>query len=431
MRRIAYQELLAWKNNDNRKPLIIRGARQVGKTWLMKEFAKEYKNLIYVNFEDSTILQQLFVKDFNIDRILMSFQIESGIKAEPGNTLIILDEIQEAKRGLTSLKYFQENAPEYHIIAAGSYLGISMQENTSFPVGKVNFLDLYPMSFYEFLIANGEENLYNVLQQKQWDVITQFKSKYIELLKLYYYIGGMPEVVNDYISNKDFNSTRIIQNQLLIAYEQDFAKHAPRNTIPRIRLVWNSLPTQLSKENRKFVFGLIKKGARAKDFEMAIEWLKDSGLVYQINRISKPGLPLASYKDPSAYKLFMLDIGLLGAMAKLEAKVLTNGSQIFEEFKGALTENYVLQQLINNKQLDIYYWSAEKSSGEIDFIIQHKSNIFPLEVKSEENLKAKSLRAFKDKYQIPLSYRTSMANYRKEEWLENIPLFAIRNNFGD
>jgi predicted AAA+ superfamily ATPase len=431
MRRIAYQELLAWKNNDNRKPLIIRGARQVGKTWLMKEFAKEYKNLIYINFEDSTILQQLFVKDFNIDRILMSFQIESGIKAEPGNTLIILDEIQEAKRGLTSLKYFQENAPEYHIIAAGSYLGISMQENTSFPVGKVNFLDLYPMSFYEFLIANGEENLYNVLQQKQWDVITQFKSKYIELLKLYYYIGGMPEVVNDYISNKDFNSTRIIQNQLLIAYEQDFAKHAPRNTIPRIRLVWNSLPTQLSKENRKFVFGLIKKGARAKDFEMAIEWLKDSGLVYQINRISKPGLPLASYKDPSAYKLFMLDIGLLGAMAKLEAKVLTNGSQIFEEFKGALTENYVLQQLINNKQLDIYYWSAEKSSGEIDFIIQHKSNIFPLEVKSEENLKAKSLRAFKDKYQIPLSYRTSMANYRKEEWLENIPLFAIRNNFGD
>ena len=431
MRRIAYQELLAWKNNDNRKPLIIRGARQAGKTWLMKEFAKEYRNLIYINFEDSTILQQLFVKDFNIDRILMSFQIESGIKAEPGNTLIILDEIQEAKRGLTSLKYFQENAPEYHIIAAGSYLGISMQENTSFPVGKVNFLDLYPMSFYEFLIAIGEENLYNILQQKQWDVITQFKSKYIELLKLYYYIGGMPEVVNDYISNKDFNSTRIIQNQLLIAYEQDFAKHAPRNTIPRIRLVWNSLPTQLSKENRKFVFGLIKKGARAKDFEMAIEWLKDSGLVYQINRISKPGLPLASYKDPSAYKLFMLDVGLLGAMAKLEAKVLTNGSQIFEEFKGALTENYVLQQLINNKQLDIYYWSAEKSSGEIDFIIQHKSNIFPLEVKSEENLKAKSLRAFKDKYQIPLSYRTSMANYRKEEWLENIPLFAIRNNFGD
>ncbi len=431
MRRIAYQELLAWKNSDNRKPLIIRGARQVGKTWLMKEFAKEYQNLIYINFEDSTILQQLFVQDFNIDRILTSFQIESGIIAEPGNTLIILDEIQEAKRGLTSLKYFQENAPEYHILAAGSYLGISMQENTSFPVGKVNFLDLYPMNFCEFLIALGEENLYNVLQQKQWDIITQFKAKYIELLKLYYYIGGMPEVVKDYISKKDFVSTRTIQNQLLIAYEQDFAKHAPRNTIPRIRLVWNSLPTQLSKENRKFIFGLVKKGARAKDFELAIEWLKDSGLIYQINRISKPGIPLASYKDPSAYKLFMLDVGLLGAMAKLEAKVLTDGSQIFEEFKGSLTENYVLQQLINNKQLDIYYWSAEKSSGEIDFIIQHKSNIFPLEVKSEENLKAKSLRAFKDKYQIPLSYRTSMANHRKEEWLENIPLFAIGNNFSD
>ena len=431
MRRFAYKKLIEWKNNDRRKPLIIRGARQVGKTWLMKEFAKEYKNLIYINFEDSTVLQQLFIQDFDINRILMSLQIESGVKAEPENTLIIFDEIQEAERGLTSLKYFQENAPEYHIIAAGSYLGISMQENTSFPVGKVNFLDLYPMSFYEFLTALGKESLFEVLHQKQWNLITQFRNKYIELLKLYYFIGGMPEVVKEYLITKDFSSVRRIQNQLIIAYEQDFAKHAPRNTVPRIRLVWNSLPTQLSKENRKFIFGLIKKGARAKDFEMAIEWLKDSGLVYQINRINKPSLPLSSYKDPSAYKLYMFDVGLLGAMAKLNAKTITDGSRIFEEFKGALTENYVLQQLRSNGTLDIYYWSAEKSSGEIDFIIQQESNIYPIEVKSEENLKAKSLRAFKDKYKIQLSYRTSMADYRKEEWLENIPLFAIGNLFNN
>ena len=429
MKRFAYNKLIEWKNKEDRKPLIIRGARQVGKTWLMKEFAKEYKHIIYINFEDSTVLQKLFVQDFNIDRILLSLQIESGVTANAENTLIIFDEIQEAERGLTSLKYFHENAPEYHIIAAGSYLGISIQKNASFPVGKVEFLDLYPLSFSEFLIAKGEDNLYNVLQQKQWDIITQFKHKLIELLKLYYYIGGMPEVVNDYITKEDFTSVRNIQNQLLIAYEQDFAKHAPTSTIPRIRLVWNSLPAQLSKENRKFVFNMIKKGARAKDFEMAIEWLKDSGLIYQINRINKPGLPLSSYQDFGAYKLFMLDIGLLGAMTKLDPKTITNGSKIFEEFKGALTENYVLQQLIINKTLDIFYWSAEKSSGEIDFIIQQESNIYPLEVKAEENLKAKSLRVFKDKYKIQKSYRTSMANFRKEDWLENIPLYAIGNNF--
>jgi len=430
MKRLAYSELLKWKKSKRRKPLIIRGARQVGKTWLMKEFASnEYENTIYINFEESTNLKELFLKDFDIDRILLAFQLKTNIKAEPRNTLIILDEIQEADRGITSLKYFQENASEYHIMAAGSYLGISIHKNASFPVGKVDFLDLYPLSFNEFLMANGENAILELLQKKSWDMIALFKTKLIEQLKTYYFVGGMPEVVLSFIEEKSFKQVRKIQNQLLDAYEQDFSKHAPKEIVPRIRMLWQSLPAQLAKENKKFVFGLIKKGARAREYELAIEWLKDSGLIHTVFRINKPSLPLISYKDNNAFKVYIFDVGLLGAMSKLDSKTLLLDEGVFEEFKGALTEQYVYQQLITNKEIDIYYWSSEKSSGEIDFVIQKENQVFPLEVKAAENLKAKSLKAFRTKYNIEKSYRTSLSNFRKEEWMENIPLYGIGKIF--
>jgi predicted AAA+ superfamily ATPase len=430
MKRLAYSELLKWKKSKRRKPLIIRGARQVGKTWLMQKFASnEYKNTIYINFEESSNMKELFLKDFDIDRILLAFQLKTNIKAEPNNTLIILDEIQEAERGITSLKYFQENASEYHIMTAGSYLGISIHKGASFPVGKVDFLDLHPLNFNEFLMANGENAILELLQKKSWDMITLFKTKLIEQLRTYYFVGGMPEVVLSFIEEKSFKQVRKIQNQLLDAYEQDFSKHAPKEIIPRIRMLWQSLPAQLAKENKKFIFGLIKKGARAREYELAIEWLKDSGLIHTVFRIKKPSLPLISYKDNNAFKVYIFDVGLLGAMSKLDSKTLLLDKGVFEEFKGALTEQYVYQQLITNNEIAIYYWSSEKSSGEIDFIIQKENQVFPLEVKATENLKAKSLKAFKTKYNIEKSYRTSLSNFRKEEWMENIPLYGIGEVF--
>jgi predicted AAA+ superfamily ATPase len=430
MKRLAYSELLKWKKSKRRKPLIIRGARQVGKTWLMQKFASnEYKNTIYINFEESSNMKELFLKDFDIDRILLAFQLKTNIKAEPNNTLIILDEIQEAERGITSLKYFQENASEYHIMTAGSYLGISIHKGASFPVGKVDFLDLHPLNFNEFLMANGENAILELLQKKSWDMITLFKTKLIEQLRTYYFVGGMPEVVLSFIEEKSFKQVRKIQNQLLDAYEQDFSKHAPKEIIPRIRMLWQSLPAQLAKENKKFIFGLIKKGARAREYELAIEWLKDSGLIHTVFRIKKPSLPLISYKDNNAFKVYIFDVGLLGAMSKLDSKTLLLDKGVFEDFKGALTEQYVYQQLITNNEIAIYYWSSEKSSGEIDFIIQKENQVFPLEVKATENLKAKSLKAFKTKYNIEKSYRTSLSNFRKEEWMENIPLYGIGEVF--
>ena len=427
MERQLYKDLLRWKAKEDKKPLILKGARQVGKTWLMKEFGeKEYQNVVYVNFENKKQLQNLFKNDFDIDRILLALSIETGIDAQPGTSLIIFDEIQEAERGITSLKYFHEEAPQYHIIAAGSYLGISLNQKNSFPVGKVQFLNLFPLSFEEFLLAKGEGKLLKLIENGQWDLIKLFKTKYIELLKHYYFIGGMPEVVKSFVKNKSFDEVRAIQNDILLSYEHDFSKHAPINIVPRIKMVWESIPAQLSKENRKFIFGVVKKGSRAKDFELALEWLIGSGLITKTNRISKPSLPLNSYSDSSAFKIFMLDVGLLGALSHLDLHTIIEGNRIFEEFKGALTEQYVFQQL--NKD-NLYYWSAERSDGEIDFVLQQKNLVIPIEVKAEENLKAKSLRAFKDKYKIQKSYRTSMANFRKEDWLENIPLFAIGNTF--
>ncbi len=426
MERFAYSEMLDWKNSENRKPLIVRGARQVGKTWLMKKFAEaEYEDSVYINFEDKKELQSLFEHDLDIARILVALQIESGIKPKPGKTLIIFDEIQEAERGLTSLKYFNENAPEYHVVAAGSYLGLSMQKEASFPVGKVQFLDLYPLNFSEFLLAMEERPLYELIKQQQWVLIKTFKTKYIELLKQYYYLGGMPEVVDNFINTQNYNQARNIQQNLLLAYQHDFSKYAPAKIAPRIRMVWESLPSQLSRENKKFIFGLIKTGARARDYELAIEWLKDSGLISKVYRVTKPGLPLSSYKDLGAFKVFVVDVGLLGAMANLNVKVLLRGDLVFEEFKGALTEQYVYQQLVSANTIDVYYWSAEKSSGEVDFLIQNEDIILPIEVKSSENLQSKSLKSFKQKYNSQLVIRTSMSNYRMEEWLENIPLYAL------
>ncbi len=423
MYRTAYEDLLNWKNKNDRKPLIIKGARQVGKTWLMKEFGKnEYKEVLYINFEDKKTLQEIFKDNFDINRILTVLNIETGITPKPQKTLIILDEIQEAERGVTSLKYFYENSPQYHIIAAGSYLGLSLNQKNAFPVGKVDFLNLSPLSFKEFLMANKQDKLMSLIKDKQWDLIKTFKTKYIELLKQYYFIGGMPEVVKNFVNNRNFDEVRKIQKNILLAYEHDFSKHAPVNIVPRIKMVWNSIPAQLSKENKKFIFGILKKGARAKDYEVAMEWLVGSGLIKKVFRIVKPGLPLKAYIDASAFKVFMLDVGLLGALAELDKHTILGKNRIFEEFKGSLTEQYVFQQL---SKTSLYYWSAEKSKGEIDFIIQQENKIIPIEVKAEENLKAKSLRAFTDKYKLDYAVRTSMSDYRKENWLENIPLYGI------
>ncbi|MFW5793731.1 MAG: ATP-binding protein, partial [Bacteroidota bacterium] len=360
-----------------------------------------------------------------IQRILTALQIETGVVATKQDSLIIFDEIQEAPKAITSLKYFYENEPEYHIIAAGSLLGVAIHKQTSFPVGKVEFLDLYPLNFVEFLKAQKQHNLVSLLEKNDLELIKNFKTKYINYLKQYYFIGGMPEVVNAFVLNNDFTEVRNIQKTILQAYEQDFSKHAPLDIVPRIRLVWNSIPAQLAKENRKFIYGLIKEGARARDFELAINWLMDAGLIYKINRIKKPAMPLKAYIDFSAFKLFMVDVGLLGAMGNIALKTLLEGNNIFREFKGAITEQFVLQQLVCNNLFDIYYWSAERSAAELDFVIQYENNVVPVEVKAEENLQAKSLKVYHQKYNAVPAVRTSMSDYRKESWLINIPLYLI------
>jgi len=419
-------DLVKWKNAKNRKPLIIRGARQVGKTWLMKEYGKtNYEKCAYINFDNNERMESLFSGNLDIERIVTALQIEAGVAIEAENTLIIFDEVQEVPRALTSLKYFCENAPQYHIVAAGSLLGVALHPGTSFPVGKVEFLDLYPLDFLEFILAMGKDNLVKLLESEDFSLITSFKGKFIDLLKQYYYIGGMPEVVASFIAARDYGKVREIQKRILIAYEQDFSKHAPNETVPRIRMLWSSAPAQLARENRKFIYGLIRQGARAREYELAMTWLIDCGLVYKVSRISKPDIPLMAYQDFNAFKLFVLDVGLLGAMSELDIKSLLEGNKIFEEFKGALTEQYVLQQLIASKKATPYYWSAEKGTAEIDFIFQIDSNIVPLEVKAAENLQAKSLKSYCQKYEPRYAIRTSMSDYRQEEWLTNVPLYAI------
>ncbi len=420
------QELINWKNKSDHKPLIIRGARQVGKTWLMKNFGeREYVQTAYVNFEQSKLLKTLFTDNFDIQRIITAIQIETGVQIDTENTLIIFDEIQEAPGALTSLKYFYENAPQYNIIAAGSLLGVALKNKTSFPVGKVEFLDLYPLSFKEFLLALNQQPLLKLLESKDWILIKSFREKYIQHLRQYYYIGGMPEAVFSFSKQNNYNEVRAIQKRILIAYEHDFSKHAPNEIVPRIRMIWNSIPAHLARENKKFIYRAVKHGARAKDYELALLWLIDCGLAHKVCRVSKPGFPLKAYEDFGAFKLFVVDTGLLSAMVNIDVKTLIEGNVIFTEFKGALTEQFVLQQLKTIQDIDIYYWSAEKSSSEIDFLVQYSGNIIPIEVKAEENLQAKSLKMFYQKYNPKYAIRTSMSDYRKDNWLTNLPLYAI------
>lgn len=425
MKRDAIKDLYAWKEQKDRKPLVLLGARQVGKTWLMKAFARAcYAKWVYVNFEDDELLKQLFVKDFDIKRVLMVLQLATGVNVDE-DTLILFDEIQEAPRGVAALKYFYEKAPQYPVIAAGSLLGIALHENDTFPVGKVDFLYLYPLSFSEFVEAQGNELWIKVLRSRDWEMIGLLTGKLTEALRLYYYVGGMPEVVNSFVNEKDMTKVRRLQQNILDAYDRDFSKHAPTAEIPRIRMVWKSVPGQLSKENRKFVYGQVKTGARAKDFELAIEWLLDAGLIYKVNRVKKVGMPLSAYEDFGAFKLFLLDTGLLCALANMPAQVLLEGNASYKEFKGALTEQYVLQQLKTVKDLSVYYWSADNSQGEIDFLVQHDADIIPMEVKAEENLKSKSLRAFVQRNEGLHGMRLSMSAYREQDWMTNYPLYAV------
>jgi uncharacterized protein len=424
MNRTLINNLIEWKNSLNRKPLILQGARQTGKTWLMNEFGKqEFKQVAYLNFESSERLKNMFVADFDIDRLIAVIEIETNQKIDAKNCLLLFDEIQEAPKGITALKYFYEKASHYFIIAAGSLLGVSLQHNSSFPVGKVDFLQLYPMSFLEFLENNGDEKLANAVQHKNWQVLETFHEKLIEQLRLYYFIGGMPEVVLHYIQHKNVITARNIQQKIILGYENDFAKYAPNNIVPKIRMVWQSIISQLAKENKKFIYGQIKKGARAKDFEDAINWLVNAGLLLKVNRIQKPTVPLIAYKDADTFKLFLLDIGLLNAIANVDQQILLEKNNILTEYKEALTEQYVCQQL--KIITEIYYWTAEKATAEVDFVVQYKNDVIPIEVKAEENLKAKSLKVYVEKYAPTKAIRTSMHFYREESWLINVPLYAV------
>lgn len=426
MKRYKIEELKAWKVSRDRKPLVIRGARQVGKTWLIREFGnQEYDNCVYVNFEDANTIKEMFVQDFDIERIIQTLEIYSGQKIYAEKTLIIFDEIQEAQRAVTSLKYFYEKAPQYHIVAAGSLLGMGLHGNISFPVGKVNFMNLRPLSFCEFLVALGEERLAEAIINCSWSLLNTFNDKLTYYLKIYYYVGGMPEVVCTYVETKDFTLVRGKQNDILKSYVADFSKHAPAEVVARINLVWRSIPSQLAKENKKFIYGVIREGARAKEFELAIQWLCDTGLLLKSNRISKPHIPLIAYEEASTFKLFLLDVGLLSAMCFLDTVTLLEKNRIFTEFKGALTEQYVLQELRNNEDSYIGYWTNDKSTAEVDFVIQSNNKVIPIEVKAETNVRSKSFKFFYDKYQPECAVRCSMMPYSKELWLDNIPLYGV------
>ena len=426
MKRFALEKLKIWKEKPDRKPLIIRGARQVGKTWLMKEFGKTcFEKTAYVNFDSNPRMQQLFEGEIDVERMILAISAETGVSINCTDTLLIFDEVQEVPKALGSLKYFCENAPEYAIVAAGSLLGVAMHKGTSFPVGKVDFMDLYPLSFQEFLCALGEERFVTMLQSTDTDMVTMFKTKYIDRLREYYYVGGMPEAVQNFVLNKDYNKVREIQKNLLNYYQQDFSKHAKISLVPRLNLVWNSIPMQLGKENKKYIYGQVREGARAKDFELAIQWLLDCGLIHKVHRVKKPSLPLKAYMDLDAFKIYMLDVGLLLAMADLDASVIIDGNRIFTEFKGALTEQYVLQQMIAELGVEPYYYTTANSTGEIDFMLQAPGSVIPVEVKAEENLRAKSLRAFCEKYHPQHAVRTSMSDFREQDWMTNIPLYNI------
>lgn len=432
MERKIIGQLKSWKENPERKPLILLGARQVGKTWVMKHFGQtEFQNVAYINCDEEPLAKELFAADYNIPRILLTLQAITGTNIEAGKTLIIFDELQEVERGLHSLKYFQENAPEYHVMAAGSLLGITLGKGQSFPVGKVNTMHLYPMDFEEFLMAAGEADLCNLLHQPDWEILKILSTKYIDLLRQYYYVGGMPEVVDHFIQHHDLQEVRNKQREILDAYRRDISKHTTPMESMRIGQVLQSLPSQLARENKKFIYNVLKKGARAAEYELAIQWLMDAGLVHKVSRVKELQMPVKFYEDLSAFKLFLLDCGLLGCMTEASASQMLVGDNVFKEFKGAFTEQFVLQQLVT-QGFSPYYWSSDKTPAEIDFVLQTDQRVIPVEVKAEENVRARSMSEYiKSHPEYSLKgLRISMMGYQDQDWMENIPLYAISKYFG-
>lgn len=426
MERIVYQEFIEWKNRKDRKPLVLNGARQVGKTWLLHEFSRrEYRQEAYVNCRKNDLAKQIFTQDFDVDRILRALRALTGVDITPEDTLIVLDEVQDIPEALEALKYFREEAPDYHIAVAGSLLGISLHAHTSFPVGQVNEINIYPMCFEEFLMAKGEDELLKLLETRDFQTINMLHGKFVELLRQYYYVGGMPEAVKKYIEIEALQEVRRIQQEILHGYDLDLSKHAPKELVPRIRMVWKSIPSQLFKENKKFIYGALRKGARAGDFELAIKWLVDSGLVYQVHRCTKPALPLSIYEDLSAFKLYLLDVGLLGAMVNTEPVQVLVANSLFTEYKGGMTEQYVLQQMKSHGVDPIYYHKTDESRLEIDFIIQHKARLLPIEVKAEGNVRANSMTNFLKANPDIHAVRYSMLPYKEQEQLTNIPLYDV------
>ena len=426
MERIVYQELVKWKNRDGRKPLILNGARQVGKTWLLREFARrEYRQEAYVNCRKNELAKQIFAKDYDVDRILRALRALTGVDITPADTLIVLDEIQDIPEALEALKYFREDAPDYHVAVAGSLLGISLHNNTSYPVGQVNEINVYPMNFEEFLLAKGQNEMLALLQNRDYPTMMLLHDKYVELLRQYYYVGGMPEAVKSYVETEALQEVRRIQLEILRGYDRDFSKHAPKELVPRIRMVWKSIPSQLFKENKKFIYGALRKGARAADFELAIQWLVDSGLVCQVHRCTKPALPLSIYEDLAAFKLYLVDVGLLGAMVNVDPVQILVTNNAFTEYKGGMTEQYVLQQMKSHNIGEIYYHKTDDSRLEIDFVIQNEAKLLPIEVKAEGNVRANSLTNFLKVNPDIYAIRYSMLPYKEQAQMTNVPLYAV------
>ena len=420
------QELIAWKDRRDRKPLILLGARQVGKTYVLKEFGRrEFESVAYINCDNNAMVKDLFAPDYDIDRILLTIGAITGVNIQAGKTLIIMDEIQELHRGLASLKYFCENAREYHVAVAGSLLGLTLHQGESYPVGKVNTLQMYPMTYEEFLWARGLKPRVDLLQSGMWDVVKSLKSLYIQHLREYYLVGGMPEAVSTFIQTNDANAVREVQEEIISAYEKDISKHAPAEQVIRINQVWNSIPSQLAKENKKFIYGVVRQGARAKDYELAIQWLIDAGLIYKINRVKALGIPLKVYEDISAFKLYLLDCGLLGAMSHTPPAMLLLSNKD-NAGKGDFTENFICSQLQSLRELPIYYFSKDNSQMELDFVIQTGTHVVPIEVKAEENLQAKSLKVAIAVHPGMYGLRFSMSDYRQQEDIINVPLYGAR-----
>ncbi|WP_297643940.1 ATP-binding protein [uncultured Gardnerella sp.] len=428
MKRLIMSKLLAWKNSPYRKPLILRGVRQVGKTWILKEFGKlNYKNIAYFNFDENKEYKQFFETTKNVERILQNLMLASGQKIEPENTLIIFDEVQDCPEVINSMKYFYENAPQYHVACAGSLLGITLAKPSSFPVGKVNFMQINPMNFTEFLLANGDENLVKFIEQidRIASIPDAFFNPLYEKLKMYYVTGGMPESVLMWAKARDVNAMQETLFEIITAYERDFAKHPNVSEFPKISMIWNSIPSQLARENKKFLYKVVKNGARAREYEDALQWLVSAQLVYKIYRNTAPNLPIAAYDDVSAFKIYLADVGLLRRLAQLAPTAFVEGNRLFTEFKGALTENYVLQALLTQFEVTPRYWSQTNPPYEVDFLIQRENDIFPIEVKSEANINSRSLKKFKELFpnQTKLRIRFSLNNLKLDDDMLNIPLF--------